>query len=111
MRCGDFVYHPILDREKLRIDLSHHLPFFSWKEDIIKRSADVFPMRSLVGVSHDWPKLEATYPCAVSPIFIDIAKQNLKRYQILHGNLEDSLTWGRKATTLALSQYKYRTFP
>lgn len=108
MRCGDFVYHPVLDREKHRIDLSFHLPRLSWKDGILKRSIALGPIINPQVGEIMWPKVKATYPCDASSTLIKAGQISLQRYYIFNGILEDSLGWGRKATRLALHQKLFR---
>ena len=104
MRCGDFIYHPVFDREKLRIDLKYTLPWLSWNEGILKRSIDLYPFTDPDICGSTWPRINATYPCNASPVLIKAGQNSLRRYHIFNGNLEQSLGWGLKSLRLSLRQ-------
>jgi len=92
MRCGDFIYHPIFDREKLNVDLSFNLPWLSWKQGVLNRSIDLLhPIQMNLSSSKDDTsslplfRLKATYPCDASDVLMKAGRKSLTRYQLFHG--------------------------
>ena len=113
MRCGDFVYHPIIDREKLRIDLSMVLPSLSWKGGIIQRSIDLYPLttpdfHSANYNKFDWLRLKATYPCDASSELIEAGRSSLQRFNMFHGIIHDSLRWNKRLLNFSIRQNQHR---
>ena len=107
MKCGDFVYNQVFDREKERIDIQFQLPRYAWgrnepllrsfslgdiledfviiPEEIDKQSGDRNIVNKVV-----WRGLRASYPSEVPEEFIEAARCTLKRFNFLHDSLIES---------------------
>jgi len=100
MRCGDFIYHSVFDNERLRIDISTHIPFLEWKQGPLQRSCEPGEfLNSENGIL--WRGMKATYPSIDCPVTTLALKKTWRRWKIFHNNLDLSLD--RKKLKLALT--------
>lgn len=101
MKCGDFVYNEVFDREKERINIGFHLPMYAWgrnlpllrsfcfgdiledfviiPEEIHNPPKEKSPSNKIV-----WRGLRAFYPSEVPEEFIQAARCTLKRFKLFH---------------------------
>lgn len=107
MKCGDFVYNEVFDREKERIDILFQLPSYAWgRNKPLLRSFSlgdiledfVIVPEEIDEQSHDrkivnkvvWRGLRASYPSEVPEEFIKAARYTLKRLKIFHESFIES---------------------
>ena len=88
-QCGDFVYHPIFDQEKERIDLAECLPWQAWKEHAVQRSFDAIQFFRLQDQGLYWRGVNATYPPLVPLEHVQAARACLNRQRLFNGQVVD----------------------
>jgi len=101
MKCGDFVYNALIDRERDRIEISSRFPWFSRNETRIERSISVGEVNELEdGSSCVWPGLVATYLERAPAALISAGELSLKRIRAFSGQIYSSsfnLGWNQLA--------------
>ena len=112
-RCGDVVYHEIIDRIQFSTEIYYKFPWLSWGKEtdairpVMEPSAFVVINGQLF-----WPGMIASYPSKASPILLQAARLCLKRSRIFEGELgcPGSAQWGKLASELAVFQSQRRKY-
>ena len=93
-QCGDFVYHPIFDQEKERIDLMERIPWQAWKEHSVQRSFDALQFFRVQDQGVFWRGMMTTYPSLVPPEHARAARACLNRQRMFAGDVDElPLLW------------------
>ena len=86
-KCGDFVYHEVVDREKERVDIARIIPRLSLEPGPLQRSYE--PLSFVTTSDHGvvWRGMTASYP-SVAPAELTLAARlSLRRFKIFHGEI------------------------
>jgi hypothetical protein len=86
---GDFVYHPVFEQEKFRIDILEKMPRLGWKEHPVQRSFDAFQFIRDPDQGVFWRGMRATYPVRVRPEHLKVAMLCRKRQIMFQGLLDE----------------------
>jgi hypothetical protein len=87
-KCGDFVYHPVFECERQRIDIATCLPWMAWGVHPVQRSFDALQFMRLQDQDLYWRGMMATYPPMVPEHHAQACRSSWYRYNILRGNVE-----------------------
>ncbi len=118
-KAGDFVYHPVLEREKERIAILYNAEWLGWQRNCTTKRSFGFSHHvqddfvfipdtpdamgdNVVGNEDDemktptgiviWRGFRALYPPEVPPSLIEAGKRTFRRKAIFHGNICDLST-------------------
>lgn len=103
MRCGDFVYNPVVEREKIRTEVSVRIPSLSSAHRCLMRSLEPAPLTMTDNDNYVWPGLMATYPSSVPRHLALAGELSLKRLLAFRGEGRD-FQWSRELYLFILHQ-------
>eukprot|EP00814_Leptocylindrus_danicus_P006297 CAMPEP_0116010138 /NCGR_PEP_ID=MMETSP0321-20121206/3831_1 /TAXON_ID=163516 /ORGANISM="Leptocylindrus danicus var. danicus, Strain B650" /LENGTH=856 /DNA_ID=CAMNT_0003479197 /DNA_START=168 /DNA_END=2738 /DNA_ORIENTATION=+ len=103
MRCGDFVYNPVIEREKIRAEISARIPYLDTADHFLRRSLEPAPLAMTDNENYVWPGLMATYPSSVPHHLAQAGELSLKRLLAFTGESRD-FRWSRELYQFILKQ-------
>lgn len=87
-KTGDFVYHPIFEQEKFRIDVMETIPRMGWNEHPVQRSFDALQFVRIHDQGVFWCGMKATYPVLVRSEHMKAAYLCRQRQIMFQGQID-----------------------